>query len=909
MSGTTSKNYASGLMNATETMPATIPARLAANADLPDNGEFLRLLHADGDAECLTYGDVLARAGRFTSFYREVGLVPGDRVVIILKHSLDAYATFLGAVLGGFVPSFWSHPSPKISQAEYLNTLGSLLTTGQPKLLMTYPEVRDQPDAKDRFRQANVSVRVTNEIQQTVHCPAWHEPDNPEDIAFLQYSSGTTGIKKGVAISHRALLWQVDRYANAIGLSSSDRIVSWLPLYHDMGLVACFLLPFVRRVPLVAMCPFEWVRKPAMWLRAVSESRGTLSWLPNFAYSFLAAIVTDADLDGLDLSSLRGLVNCSEPVLDRSHEQFTRRFASIGFRSTALCSSYAMAENTFAVTSGGFDSPLVTDCIDGPLFAKTGQAISVSPDSPVARKMASSGTALPETQITIVDDNGQPLPDRQLGEIVLQTPCLLTRYDRNPDATARALRDGAYYTGDVGYLAKGQLYVTGRKNDMLIIRGQNIYPQDLETIVNDIPGIIPGRCAAVGVPNEQAGTDDLVVLAETQETDAARREAIRREVVRRVAQATDVAPADVCLLEHMWLRKSTSGKISRNMNRDRYLEMRGSQEGPMASSSVVTVASETESTLPQVRRCVNRVLSQLRADRFVSVGDDESLIASGLIDSLGLVSLFQAIEAECGTLIPASILADIDRVDTIRRLGEVVDRLRDGTLQESTSETLPRCPEDVPLLVGEPRTIRRTKGFWSHYYRCLLRWHGVRVGRGLRVFGPLILRFDGDPRNISIGNDVTLMPGVDLKVRENGKIILHDGVVLDTNVRLVAAREGRIILGENAQLGMATTINAGQDVIIGRRSAFASFCVIVSSEHNYLSREPFMQQGYQHDPVYIGEDVWGAAYTFIGRGSRIGNGAVLGAKTLVRGDVPAYAIVMGNPGRVVRFRSHIKKAT
>ncbi|HPD29450.1 MAG TPA: AMP-binding protein [Phycisphaerae bacterium] len=890
-------------MSVIETMPATIPQRLAKNAETPDCAEFLCLLHADGEPERFSYRDVLNEAGRYTSFYRQAGLVPGDRMVIILRHSLDAYASFIGAILGGFVPSFWSCPSPKISAHEYLKMLASLLAGAKPRLLLTYSRLGDQPEALTMFRDAAVPSYVVDEVPKTTEAPAWHMPDDPETIAFLQYSSGTTGAKKGVAISHRALLWQVDHYADAIRLDSSDRIVSWLPLYHDMGLIACFMLPFIRQVPLVAMCPFEWVQRPAMWLQAISDFRGTLSWLPNFAYSFMATTVTDTELAGIDLSSLRGIVNCSEPLLSRSHEQFVRRFAACGLSNTALCSSYAMAENTFAVTSGGFDGPLADDCIDGPTFAGTGQAIPAPADSPTCRRMISSGTPLPQTEITIVDDQGRPLPDRRLGEIVLRTPCLLTRYDNNPEATAKALRDGAYFTGDLGYVADGQLYVTGRKNDMLIIRGQNIYPQDIEEIVSATPGIIPGRCAAIGVPNERSGTEDLIILAETQETDPEKRESIRRDVLARIARATEVAPADVCLLEHMWLRKSTSGKISRNVNRDRYIEMIADSRSPESASCSPNAATTAESTLSAVRRCVTQVLSQVRAGRFARVGDDEPLVTSGLIDSLGLVSLLTAVETGFRVQIPTPILADVLNIDTIRRIADLVDRLRTGAPGPKDFDSFPHGPDDVPLLIGAPRTTRRTKGFWAHYYRWVFRRHGIRVGKGLRVLGPLMLRFDGDPRNITIGEDVTLMPGVDLKIRENGSIILHDGVVLDTNVRLVAARDGRIILGENAQLGMGTIVNAGADVIIGRRTAFASYCTIISSEHNYLTREPFMRQGYRHEPVYIGEDVWGAAYTFVGRGARIGNGAVIGANTQIRGHIPAWAVVMGNPARVVRFRT------
>ncbi len=882
---------------------STIPGRLRANADLPDLEDFLQLYHADRDDQRISYREVLAAATRFAGFYRQCGLGAGDRVVIILEHSLDLYAAFLGALLGGFVPSLWSFPSPKVSQREYFKTLSALLASAAPRLLLTYPGLRDCIRAEADLHDVDTQVRVSDEVPAEGGASPLARPTDPDQVAFLQYSSGTTGLKKGVAISQRALLWQVDRYAEAIRLSEDDRIVSWLPLYHDMGLIACLLLPFLRRTRLVAMCPFQWVQRPAMWLEAVTASRATLSWLPNFAYSFLARSVTDAELDGIDLSSLRGVVNCSEPVLADSHARFLKRFEPVGLRPSALCASYAMAENTFAVTSGGFDAALASDCIDARLLARDGRAEPVEPTHPHARTLVSSGAPLPETSVRIVDKDDQTLPDRSLGEIVLRSPCLLSEYDRNPEATQAAIRGDEYYTGDLGYLADGELFVTGRAKDLLIIRGQNLYPQDVEAIVNDVPGVIPGRTVAVGVPNAQIGTEDLIVLAETNETDPRRRDSLRGEITQRVAAAVEVAPADVRLCEHMWLRKSTSGKISRSINRERYLQELAAQPLGDAPAAITNVGPNEASSIDRVRRCVARVMAQAPRRRTTSVGDDDPLMTSGAIDSLGLVDVIHAIEADCEVSISARALATTAQTLTVRSLADLVDRVRDGEMPDEMSDTFPRCRDDVPMIVGEPRTPRRSSGFWTWYYRWVFWRRGVRVGRGLRVLGPLILRFDGDPRNITIGDNVTLMPWVDLKIREYGRIILHDGVQLDTTVRLVAANDARIELGEDVRIAIGTVINAGEDVIIGRRTAIAGYCTIIASEHRYESKTPFMQQGYHHEPVYIGEDVWVAANVFIGRGSRIGNGAVLGVKSDVRGDFPAYGVVMGNPARVVRFRS------
>jgi len=865
---------------------------------------------------------LLGLAERYAALYRGRELEPGDTLAIVLPHSIDLYAAFAGALLGGFVPSIWSHPSPKTRDAEYAEQLAAQLQNAQPRLLVTY-------DALAALLPQSAARCTPNDVPAEAPPLPPFEPPAADAVAFLQYSSGTTGLKKGVAITHRALLWQVDTYAEAIQLREDDRIVSWLPLYHDMGLICCLMLPLVQRIPVVALSPFEWVRRPATWLRAASEHRATLGWLPNFAYSFLATNATDAELADVDLSLLRGVVNCSEPILAQSHDEFLRRFGPVALRPTALCAGYALAENTFAATSGGFDGPLADEWVDGAALARDGHAVPAAASQSGARRLVSSGRPLPETTIEIVDPRGRALPERCVGEIVIQSPCLLREYHRNPDATRRALRGGRYFTGDLGYLARGELFVTGRRNDMIIVRGQNIFPQDVEAIVNGVPGVIAGRVAAIGVPNEALGTQDLALLVESHHADDAARRKLAEEIRRRVFAATDVSPREVRILPHMWLRKSTAGKVSREINRRRYLELLDGEQGaaakpPEASATVDTggnspIPAAVRETLPRaaaatiqrVRACVRRAMAHTDPRRAATVTDGEPLISSGVIDSLGLVTLLNEIEAEFSLAVPTSALSDPRALDTVESIARTLDEIaRRGERPREASPREPMVVAAVPRSAGDieltgqcPRTTRRSAGFWSWFYRLWFRRLGVRVGRGLIVHGPLLLRFDGDARNVRIGDNVTLMPGVDLKVRERGRIVLHDGVTLDTNVRLVAARDARIELGDDVQIGIGSVINAGADVIIGRSTAVAGYCTILASEHRYELRTPVLEQGYGHAPVLIGREVWIAAGAMVARGSRIGDGAVIAAQSFVRGNVPAYAVLAGRPARVIRFRT------
>jgi fatty-acyl-CoA synthase len=887
---------------------ATATDYLARNLAGDDGAPFLHLVAADGSSQSWTYTQLLARAAAWARGYQARGLVAGDRVVIILQHSPDLYAAFVGALLGGWVPAMFAFPSPKLSEQDYFRTVASLVDNADPRLVVVYPELKVKLVAALTGGTRRAAVVEPDEMTAD---PGRFDPrptPDPQAVAFLQYSSGTTGLKKGVAVSHAALVWQIEHYARAIALGNADVIASWLPLYHDMGLIACLLLPLLKRVPLVAMSPFDWVRRPALLAQAITRFRASLVWMPNFAFQVMARNVPDEELARLDLSSLRAVVNCAEPVMAASFDEFLTRFASCGARAEALCASYAMAENTFAVTSGGFGEALPRDRVQLAAFAG-GRALPADAADPANKLLVSSGRALPGIEVTVLSADGQPLPDRQVGEIAVASPCLFAGYFGNPEASARLLGHGRYLTGDLGYLADGHLYVTGRKKDLIIIGGQNIYPQDIEAIVNDVPGVVPGRCVALGVPDDAAGTETLVVLAESQCLDPPRQQALREQIQREVARRSEVAARDVRVVPHLWLRKSSSGKLSRNANRDRYLSELLPADAPPVAAPPAAVDDGLDA---RVRDCVRRVLVKARGGAQARLDDAAPLFSSGLIDSLSTAELLTLLERDTGLALPTDVEVGRPGFDSVADLAAALRRCRTAPRAHGAGANGdgPGDPpgaldlEDIPL-TSEARAAAaaRPAGFWTWYYRGLFRLKGVRCGKRLRVLGPISLRLDGHAHNIQLGDDVTLMPFVDLKNRGNGKIVLHDGVFLDTSVRLVAANDARLELGDEVQIAMGTIVNAGADVVIGRRTLIAPYCVIIASEHRASKVGPIVAQGYEHSPVYIGEDAWLAAQVFVGRGSRIGNGALIGAKSSVTGQVPANAVWVGHPGRVIRYRS------
>jgi len=369
------------------------------------------------------------------------------------------------------------------------------------------------------------------------------------------------------------MLNQISAYSRTIDLNQQDVIVSWLPLYHDMGLIAGFVMPIVAGVPLVLMSPFHWVRDPKVLLWAIDKYQGTLCWLPNFAYNHIARTARPSALEGLDLSTWRAVINCSEPVYHQSHRVFLERLKPYGLRENVLSVSYAMAENTFAVTQTQVGRPPNVDWVKTGLLQEEGRAVPSGVGEEGSTPMVSCGVPVEGTEIAVVDSGGVRLEDRQVGEIILRSDCMLTEYYRRPEITAEAIKDGWYFTGDMGYIAEDELYITGRKKDLIIVGGKNVYPQDLEAIANHIPGIYPGRAVAFGLFDERIGSEVIVMVAELQsELDGRTPLEIERELRQQIVAQTEITLADVRLVEERWVIKTSSGKIGRADNRKKYLQ-------------------------------------------------------------------------------------------------------------------------------------------------------------------------------------------------------------------------------------------------------------------------------------------------------------------------------------------------
>jgi fatty-acyl-CoA synthase len=547
--------------------------------EVPEKRSIVLLFAGQPDQE-LTYRQLILGANQYALTYAREEIQPGEVVLLILQHGQDLAFSFWGAVLYGAIPAIMPFLSEKLSPERYRADLASLISITKPVAITTSPEFESEARSALTPGDSIRKIIVTDNIEPQA------EPDFdslpgmkalPEDIVILQHSSGTTGLQKGVALSHKAVLNQLEAYSKTIQLDpEKDVIVSWLPLYHDMGLISCFLMPVLLRVPVIELSPFDWVRAPYKLLQSVSQYKGTLSWLPNFAYNFCANKIRERNLEGVDLSTWRAIINCSEPVHAESHRLFAEKFEKFRLRPQSLQTSYAMAENVFGVTQSSLEAgPTVVE-IDRESFMME-RIVTPPVAGRSSMKIMSSGHPLSNTKIRVVDSNGMDIPERVVGEIMLQSDCMLTGYYNRPDATELAMRAGWYMTGDYGFLADGELYVSGRKKDMIIVGGKNIYPQDLEALTNEVPGVHPGRTVAFGIYDEEAGTEEVVIIAEVDSEEPAEQEIIADAIRKHVTKSSAIALRHVKVVGEKWIVKTSSGKTARSANKEKFLKELGSE--------------------------------------------------------------------------------------------------------------------------------------------------------------------------------------------------------------------------------------------------------------------------------------------------------------------------------------------
>ncbi|MCC2654981.1 MAG: hypothetical protein K0Q76_89 [Panacagrimonas sp.] len=490
-----------------------------------------------------SYADAVDETRRMARMLAARSIGRGDHVFIALTHRHEQYILFLAALWIGAIPTILAPPTPKQDPLLYWRDSGEMIASVGPAIIVSFA---DNLSALGTVAGATPLVdidTVAAELDHPLDPADLAEPveARPDDLPFLQFSSGTTGLRKGVVLDHAAVDAALSVHSQALGLSSRDVIATWLPLYHDMGLVACFLMPTRIGAAIVAIDAFEWVTRPWRLLETIEHFRCTIAWLPNFA---LQHIVNTLPEDRrFELSSMRAFVSSSEVCRPETFERFATALAPHGLRPDQLATSYGMAETVMAVTqSPPGRAPRVVErdgvrrlsC--GPLLDGVGARVSAS------------------------------------GEIEIDTRgnTAFSGYFHNPAASDETLSGHWYRTGDLGFIDDGELFVTGRIKDVLVVHGRNYYAHDIEAIVGAVPGIKPGRAVVFAVENPEVGSEDAICVAESTAAHD-ERGALQRAVKQAVFDRLGLTLRTVAPVEPGWIVKTTSGKMSRAENRTRWL--------------------------------------------------------------------------------------------------------------------------------------------------------------------------------------------------------------------------------------------------------------------------------------------------------------------------------------------------
>ncbi|BFM17123.1 AMP-binding protein [Maricurvus nonylphenolicus] len=533
------------------------------------------LYNDDDQLETITYADLHRGAQQVAAGLLRNNLEPGQAVALMLPTGRDYFDSFFGILLARGIP-VPIYPPARPSQLEsHLRRHANILNNAQVTMLLTVSEAKivgqllkaQVPELKgvytlDDIRQEDpsaYSAAITGEQAREL------------DIAFLQYTSGSTGSPKGVILSHANLLANIRAMGKVMQVDATDVFVSWLPLYHDMGLIASWLASLYFAIPLVSMSPLLFLTRPQRWLWAIHTHRGTLSASPNFGYELcLRTLEKQNPFEGLDLSSWRAAFNGAEPVSPSTITRFTEAFACYGFRPEAMAPVYGLAESSVGLALPPLGRAPLIDRVQRQPLMNNGQAQPAHAEDSEALQFVAAGQPLPNHQVRIVDEAGRELPERTEGRLEFCGPSATSGYYRNAEATAKLFSDKWLDSGDRAYMAEGDIFITGRSKDIIIRAGRNLYPHELEEKIGNIDGIRKGCVAVFASKDKHSETETLVVLAETREDDETVRAQLRESITELCIELMETPPDDIVLAPPYAVPKTSSGKIRRAASRENY---------------------------------------------------------------------------------------------------------------------------------------------------------------------------------------------------------------------------------------------------------------------------------------------------------------------------------------------------
>jgi len=560
----------------------------------------IRLLKGEygEEVEEISYGTLARQAENVALALLSSGSTPGDRVAMMLPTGRAYFEVFLGVLLAGAVPVPIYPPARLAGLEDHLGRQARLLKNAGASLLVTVPEAR----AVARLVRARVPTlrAVLTAEELTTRSPASLSRVEPADIALIQYTSGSTGDPKGVVLSHEQILANIRAMCGAARVTTADVFVSWLPLYHDMGLIGAWLAPLYIGMPLVIMSPVAFLARPSMWLRAISDCSGTLSAAPNFAYQSCVDRIADSDLDGVDLSSWRIAFNGSEPVRAKTTEQFTSRFGRQGFAAESMCPAYGLAEVGVGIAFSPPGRGPHVDYIRREQLAREKKALPAVLEDGSTLAIVGCGVPLPGYDIEVAGASGDELPERFEGEVWCRGPSATPGYFANDAANAELWREGWMRTGDLGYMADGELFLTGRSKDLVIRAGRNLHPEDIEAELGEIDGAVRGGIAVFSGSDSRAGTERLVVAVETDLEEPKQRAELTRAIELRTNELISASPDEIVLTTVGALPRTASGKVRRSAAREAFEAGHLGKRPPPVSLQLARFA--VSGVVPSLRR-------------------------------------------------------------------------------------------------------------------------------------------------------------------------------------------------------------------------------------------------------------------------------------------------------------------
>src|SRR5580700_11210664 len=567
----------------------------------------IHLYEENDQLRTITFGELFEKSSTVAAELVRRGLEPGQTVSIMLPTCAEFFWTFAGILLAGGIPVPIYPPFRADRIAEYATRQSAILRNAEAQFLITWRQAEGLarllkpgvPTLREVLNAQTLAKSPTKPTEQPASSPThWRPVENlthharSNDIAFLQYTSGSTGDPKGVILTHANLLANIKSIVSGIEIKSDDVAVSWLPLYHDMGLIGAWFVPIVTGIPLVVMSPLAFLSRPDRWLWTIHNHRGTISPAPNFAYELCVRKVADKDIEGLDLSSWRAATNGAEPVAAATLERFVARFTRYGFNRQALMPVYGLAEACLGVSAPPLGSGFKVDRIERAALESNGRAIPAKPDDKAPLEFVGAGKPMPGVEVRIVDKekNERALGERAEGQLQFRGASATSGYYRNPAATRELIHEGGWLdSGDLAYWADGEIYITGRAKDVIIKAGRNIYPHEVEEIAGRVSGVRTGCVVAFGAPDERTGTEKLIVAAEVRDMSAAKR--ISGEIAQSVSEAMGVPPDTVELLRPQSIPKTSSGKLRRSETRRLYLEGNLGKKQPAVWVQVAKLAA------------------------------------------------------------------------------------------------------------------------------------------------------------------------------------------------------------------------------------------------------------------------------------------------------------------------------